>query len=85
MFWYTIHTKPRQESQVEMSLGQYGLETFCPRIKQIKLVRRKRVVRIGPLFPNYLFVRFDIHKDLRGVKFARGVRNVVSLGSPLRL
>ncbi len=81
MFWYAIHTKPRQESLVEASLGQYGLETFCPRIKQVKLVRRKRVIRVGALFPNYLFVRFHVDKDLRGVKYARGVRNIVSFGS----
>ena len=33
-----------------------------------------------PLFPRYLFARFDINDRYRAVKFARGVLNIVEFG-----
>ena len=49
-------------------------------------IRFKRATRRGPvwfteaLFPNYLFVRFDLAACLRRVCHARGVRGVVHFG-----
>ena len=81
MFWYAVNTKPHCESQVEVFLSSLGFDVFFPRIKQMKLIRRKREKRISPLFPNYIFVRFDVEANLRAVKYARGVRRIVTFGS----
>ncbi len=81
MFWYAINTKPHQERYTEMSLHGIGVETFCPQLKQMKVIRRKKQVRVSPLFPGYIFARFDLNGDYRSVTYARGVRKIVSFGS----
>ena len=79
--WYAINTKPRQEDLVELSLRRLGLETFHPKLKQDKFIRRRRRTIIGPLFPAYLFARCNMATHYRAINYARGVRRVVSFGS----
>ena len=80
MEWYTVNTKPRQEHQAVLNLQTLGVQTFYPQIQVRKRVRRvmKRVT--GPLFPGYIFARFDLETYFRTVTYARGVRKVVSFG-----
>jgi transcriptional antiterminator RfaH len=78
--WYVVHAKPHQEDTVESQLLQMGMEVFCPRLKQIKVIRRKRQSVVVPLFPGYLFARFGLHNQYRAVMYARGVRRVVCFG-----
>ena len=79
--WYVIHAKPHQESAVELHLRQLGMEAFCPRLKETKIIRRKRQSVVAPLFPGYLFSRFVLKDHYRAVVYARGVRRVVCCGS----
>jgi transcriptional antiterminator RfaH len=79
--WYAVHTKPRQEMLVQDSLQRLGLETFCPLLKQDKLIRRRWQTVIGPLFPGYLFTRFILEIHYRAVNYSRGVKGVVAFGS----
>ncbi len=79
--WYVIHAKPHQEGTVEVQLQQMGMEVFCPRLKQVKVVRRKRKSVVVPLFPGYLFSRFRLQDQYRAVVYARGVRRIVCFGT----
>jgi transcription elongation factor/antiterminator RfaH len=80
--WYLIHAKARQEGTAEMNLQHLGVETFCPRFKQIKSNRCKTQAEgKGPLFPGYLFVRVDMSTEFRKVTYAHGVLRVVKFGS----
>lgn len=79
--WFCVRTQPKHEHIAAANLRQnLELEVFLPRI------RFKRLTRQGPawvteaLFVNYLFARFDLTTLLRGVKHARGVRDVVHFG-----
>lgn len=81
MNWYAVHAQPRQENQAVSSLGRLGIETFLPRLKRRKLIRRVGRTIVTPLFPGYLFARFNPATDNRAVKYARGVRGVVAFGS----
>jgi len=86
MDWYAVNTKPRQEKVAEANLRQLGVETFCPQLKREKWIRRKWQTVVGPLFPGYLFARFDAKTQLRAVKYARGVRRIVGFGpAPVRV
>lgn len=80
MNWYAVSTKPRQEDLAELNLQRLGVETFCPQLKQTKLIRRKRQTVTGPLFPGYLFTRFNLDTHYRAVNYARGVRKLVAFG-----
>jgi len=80
--WYLIHAKARQEGTAEMNLQHLGVETFCPRFKQIKAKGCKtQAAGKGPLFPGYLFVRMNISNEFRKVAYAHGVLGVVKFGS----
>ncbi len=80
MQWYAVHTKSRQESLAQTSLRREGVETFYPRLRRKKTIRRKYRWVSGPLFPSYIFARFDLSKSSRLVKYATGVTNIVSFG-----
>jgi len=81
MNWYCVHTRPLKEQQVVSFLqARLGLETYFPRMRQQKTIRRVRRQVISPLFPRYLFCRFDLASHFRAVKFAPEIIDVVSFG-----
>ncbi|HXF05757.1 MAG TPA: transcription termination/antitermination NusG family protein [Blastocatellia bacterium] len=80
MSWYAIHTKPRQEDVVERNLQRWGLVTFNPKLEKVRYLAGKRRSHVGPLFPGYIFSRFDPAVSLRLVRYAHGVRDVVRSG-----
>src|SRR5215813_1435187 len=81
MHWYVIRTKPHQENRVQFHLRQLSVETFLPLLQQSKTIRRQRKTVVEPLFPRYLFARFDLTECFRAVNFSRGVVNIVAFGS----
>ena len=81
MPWYVVSTKPHQEKQAESHVKQCGIECFLPLLKMNKIIRRTRKTVIEPLFPGYLFARFDLSKHYRAVSYATGVRKIVEFGS----
>ena len=81
MHWYAVHSKPRQETVAQTSLRREGIETLFPKLRRRKLIRRVRKWVTGPLFPSYIFARFDLEQSGRLVKYANGVASIVSFGS----
>ena len=81
MPWYAVSTKPHQEKQAEAHIKQWGIECLLPLLKVSKIIRRTRKTVIAPLFPGYLFARFDLDRHYRAVSYATGVRKVVEFGS----
>lgn len=79
MEWYVVRTKPHQEYSVESNLSGLEIEVLCPRIREHKVIRRRMQAVVTPLFPGYLFARFHLAQS-RMVRYARGVRNLVSFG-----
>ena len=75
-----MHAKPRQEAVALLSLQREKVETFFPRLRRKRTIRRVRKWVTGPLFPGYFFARFDPTQDGRLVRYANGVINVVSFG-----
>lgn len=78
--WYTISTKPHQEAVAEANIRRLGVETFCPQVKQQKLIRRKYETCVAPLFPGYMFARLDLDHHYRFILFARGTKKIVCFG-----
>lgn len=86
MDWYLLRSKIRQEDMAESNLQRLGVESFCPHLKQTKLSRGKKRSVIIPLFPGYLFSKFDLNADYRKVVYAHGVADVVRFGeTPARV
>jgi transcriptional antiterminator RfaH len=78
--WYAIHTKPSREEVAATYIERLGLEVFWPKMKQEKDVWGTPRMVIRPLFPGYLFARFSPAAHLHSIRYARGVRRVVSAG-----
>jgi transcription antitermination factor NusG len=78
--WLALTIRPQHERAVHDGLRQKGLESFLPmywttrrwsdRVKRLQL----------PLFPGYVFCRFDFARRLPVLQ-TPGVRSVVSFGS----
>ena len=84
--WYVIHTHLWQESRVESNLKVLKIETYNPQMRECRSYNQftgKPTYVTKPLFPQYIFARFDITSMLHKVTFTRGVRNVVNFGSDL--
>lgn len=61
--WYVVASKPRKERFAEINLRQQGFETFWPNIRSVVRRRGQPAQALEPLFPGYLFVRFNSERD----------------------
>jgi transcriptional antiterminator RfaH len=76
--WYTIHTKPHKERQVESVLTTRGLQVYFP---VVPAPRRNHRCAQNAFFPCYLFVHADLDTvGLWPLYYAPGVRRVVMFG-----
>lgn len=80
--WYVVHTKANQESRADSNLRAWQVETFSPlvRKRRVNQLTQQASYRVGPLFPRYIFARFDSQTLLAKVRFTRGVHGIVSAG-----
>ncbi|MBP7274726.1 MAG: hypothetical protein KBA51_00820 [Kiritimatiellae bacterium] len=79
--WYCLRTGPRQEDLASRNLSRLsGVSTFLPRIRFRRATRRGPVWFTEPLFPRYLFARFDRAKSQRYVLHTHGVTGWVHFG-----
>ncbi len=81
--WYVIRTCPKQEDRANANLLAWGLPTFNPKAKE----RRTNPFTdepfhvTKPLFPGYIFARFNADALLGKVCYTRGVQTVLSFGA----
>src|SRR5882757_3973092 len=81
MNWYCIHTKPKREHHAVAQLStQPGLELFFPKLRRPKTIRRVRREVTEPVFPGYIFCRFDLLTRYRAVRYAHDVLDILSFG-----
>jgi len=80
--WFCLRSQSKHEHIAARHVGQLaGVETFLPRIR----FRRRR--RQGPVwvteafFPSYLFARFNWQTQVRLIRHAPGVADVVHFGN----
>ncbi len=81
MNWYCLHTRPQREELLAVHLtNELGLQTYLPRLKLRKTIRRVRREVVRPLFPRYLFCQFDLATHYRAVRYAKEAIDIVRLG-----
>jgi transcriptional antiterminator RfaH len=79
--WLCVHTRPRKETGAEQYCREsLNLETYYPRLKRQKTVRRVKRWVVGPLFPRYFFCRLNLNQSFRAVQYAPQVVGVVGFG-----
>ena len=57
--WFVVQTLGGQEKLANDQLRRRDRETFFPRAEKTRLHARKRDTVLKPLYPTYVFVRFD--------------------------
>ncbi len=74
--WIALQTKPKSEKKVEYSLNQKGYECFLPTYRQKRRWSDRVTVIDLPLFPMYVFCRFN-HLALGKAVSTPGVTRIV--------
>ena len=79
--WYAVNVRARSESMVAANLRYKGYEPFVPTYRTSRRWSDRIKVVDLPLFPGYLFCRFDVRTRLPilitpGVNFIVGVAKV---------
>jgi transcriptional antiterminator RfaH len=78
--WYVIQTKPKREEEARSYLSTEGLEMFHPRIETFTSKNMRMSKEFKPLFPGYIFGKFDLEKNYPLVRWARGVKKILGFG-----
>ncbi len=77
--WFALQVRTRWESSIAVLLGGKGYETFLPTYRTKRLWNGRTREANAPLFPGYVFCRFDVQKRLP-VLVTPGVIAVVGRG-----
>lgn len=81
--WYACYTRARHEKQVERLLSERGIESYLPLVPKVSQWKDRRKLVQFPLFPGYLFTRFEL-PDMQRVLGLPGIANIVrSQGRPV--
>jgi transcriptional antiterminator RfaH len=78
--WYVIQTKPKKEEEATSYLSTKGVEMFHPLIETFASTNFRMSKELKPLFPGYIFGRFDLEKNYPLVRWARGVKAILGFG-----
>lgn len=76
--WYAVHVRSRFESQMSKVLRSKGYEEFLPTYRRRHRWSDRAKELDFPLFPGYLFSRFDVRERLPILK-SPGVITIVGL------
>ena len=79
--WFAIQTKQYREDLAAENIKRLSLDVLVPKIYLEKKIRGKVKAVAEPLFSGYLFARFCPAFYLHLIRYARGVRRVVSAGN----
>ena len=78
-----LSCKRGEQLRAKIHLENQGVECFYPEIEVEKIRRGKRQTVKEPLFPSYMFVRFDFNvgPSFTTVRSTRGVSDFIRFGS----
>ncbi|MBL7249457.1 transcription/translation regulatory transformer protein RfaH [Alloalcanivorax marinus] len=79
--WYVVQCRANQNFRAQENLENQGFTCFQPRLRVEKLHAGRRTHRTEPLFPGYLFIRFEEYgPSWHTVRSTRGVNKLVAFG-----
>ena len=80
--WYLLKTHSKQEERAHENLKYWGVETLYAKLRTRRYneFTGAPTYMTQPLFPGYLFSKFNAHEQLSKIKLTRGVHTVVCFG-----
>jgi transcriptional antiterminator RfaH len=80
--WFCLRSQHKHELVAANCLRRMEqVEVFYPRVRFVQPRYGRKVWVTEPLFPSYLFARFDWKDSLSKVQYAPGVQSVVHFGN----
>lgn len=80
--WFAARTRPKSEKLADHELRNQHYETFLPLINRKLISRRKPVVHQEPLYPSYIFIRFNPEIDpWWAINSTRGIKRLLTYDS----
>jgi len=78
--WYLIRTKSNKEHLVRGQLSQLVAEVFAPMLKLPPTRLHGTKSPLVPLFPQYIFARFDLATHYFDIRYMPGVTGFICAG-----
>lgn len=78
--WYVIQTKPKKEEEATNYLSTKGIEIFSPFMESFGYRNGRIGKELKPLFPGYIFGKFDLEVNYPLVRWGKGVKCVLGFG-----
>ncbi len=75
--WFVCRTRVWEERRAEYFLNEKGFEVYLPKMEAQRVIGTRAVVMEKPLFPNYLFVRFNKEVETGFVRWTKGVVKIL--------
>jgi transcription antitermination factor NusG len=79
-----LHTRSRQEREVERALSNFGIQTYLPVARRTRFYAHRRREVSMPLFPSYVFMHGDVEATYLALGTKR-VARVVNVADQARL
>lgn len=76
--WFCIQTKRKYEDFATLNLERKGITVFSPKIEEEVVRNYRNVKRVVPLFPSYIFARFDLMCEHNKARWTPGVKQILS-------
>ncbi len=79
--WYLVYAKPKKEELARVNLERQGYPTYLPKMRTPRRRAGRRIIRVEPMFPRYLFVHLDTEFDnWAPIRSTLGVISLVRFG-----
>jgi transcriptional antiterminator RfaH len=83
--WFILQFKPNSHHQAAKNLNRQGFKTFIPLHKTISRKASRFINTTKPLFPGYMFIRFDrAESEWHKINNTYGVSRLVTFNSILK-
>jgi len=80
--WFCLRTQQKHEYMAARHLRQIEQVEVChPRLRFARAYRGRKIWVTEPLFPGYVFARFNWKDSLCRVRYSPGIQNVVHFGN----
>ncbi|CCN72001.1 transcriptional activator RfaH [Vibrio nigripulchritudo ATCC 27043] len=81
--WYLLYCKRGEQARAKLNLENQGVECYYPEVEVEKVLRNKKQTVKEPLFPCYVFIRFDYEAgpSFTTVRSTRGVVDFIRCGA----
>lgn len=77
--WYVAQLKPNSFSKAKLNLVRQGFECFMPLRKETVRHARKLSTVLRPVFPGYIFIKFDLdNRNWKKINSTHGVNRLIS-------